>query len=139
MIIAPNLAAKISERVKDYVLPSDGDTEEAIKAALKIGALPLYLEMGGVFALQLNGEIISIPWGEPENLRVEHDQRIRNMVLFQGSMKYPELSGLISPKPDDAKVCPYCNGIGEATIALDLADEARKHITCYCGGLGWIP
>ncbi|MGH9849002.1 MAG: hypothetical protein ACREBD_04015 [Blastocatellia bacterium] len=139
MIIAPNLAAKISEWVKDYVLPSGGDTEEAIKVALKRGALPLYLEMGGVFALQLSGEIISIPWSEPENPRVECDQRIRNMVLFQGSMKYPELNSLIPVKQDDAKVCPYCNGTGDAPIPFGASNEARKHVVCYCGGLGWIP
>ena len=139
MIISTNIAAKISERVKDYIIPSDGNTREAIEAALKRGALPLYLEMGGIFALQPDGEIISISWEEPDNPRIEHNQRIRNTVLFQGSMKYPELSSLIPPKPDDAKVCSYCNGTGEASIALDLPNEARKHITCYCGGLGWIP
>ena len=62
----------------------------------------------------------------------------RNLVLFQGAKKYPELSELVPSRPPDAEDCSHCNGTGiEPMNEKPGLDEER--IVCYCGGLGWLP
>jgi hypothetical protein len=79
---------------------------------------------------------LSLPWDDPlHGRRLEDDLRIRNIALFQGSKKYPDLEVLIE-KPHDAHVCEYCQGTGVSPFAEKLSTDA---IVCYCGGLGWIP
>lgn len=92
--------------------------------------------MGGVYALKPNGEIVSASWDDVECLRVENDQRIRNIALFQGSKKYPELSELIDANPHTNHLCPHCKGTGIAPIPTGVRGE---NFVCYCGGLGWVP
>jgi hypothetical protein len=136
MNITPELAVKISERIRNYVsLPSHG-LEEAISVALSIEALPLYLDVGGVFAVKPTGEIVVISSDEPHTLRIEDDPRICNIVFFQGSKKYPELSELVLSKPINAQLCPYCKGTGIAPTPPGVSGD---QFVCYCGGLGWIP
>lgn len=91
--------------------------------------------MGGVFTVDVNGEIRSFLWDDTLHGQVEFDPRIRNLALFQGSRIYPELGALIE-KPEDARVCPHCEGTGMDSYAERLNTDA---IVCYCGGLGWIP
>lgn len=144
MAISLDLSAQISERVEKLRLSLDESlkeaineyTEEAIKFMLSIGALPLYFDMGGVYALKPSGEIVSTSWDEVDILRVENDQRIRNIALFQGSKKYPELSELIDANPNTNRPCPYCKGTGIASLPSGVRSE---NFVCYCGGLGWIP
>lgn len=136
MAIAEVIAEKISERVKAYVIPANPDISEAIKVALEIEALPMLMDAGGVFALKPDGEIIAILWDKPQDLRVENDERVRNVVLFQGSKKYPELASLVPSRSSHARLCTACNGTGIAPVPPGVSSE---HFVCYCGGLGWIP
>ena len=91
--------------------------------------------MGGVLAINVDGEIRSFLWDDTLHGQVEYDPRIRNVALFQGSKKYPELEVLIE-KPSDANVCEFCKGSGIAPFAEELNTDA---LVCYCGGLGWVP
>ena len=91
--------------------------------------------MGGVLTINVDGEIRSFLWDDTLHGQVEYDPRIRNVALFQGSKKYPELEVLIE-KPNDANVCEYCKGTGIAPFAEELNTDA---LVCYCGGLGWVP
>lgn len=136
MALTPEIAVIIAERVREYDIPSDEIFNRAIKAALEIGALPILSDAGGIFALRPDGEIISILWDEPEKMRVESDQRIRNIALQQGSEKYPELKELVSARPDNAQTCPHCQGTGVEPFS---AKHNIGNVVCYCGGLGWIP
>ena len=135
MAISSDLAARIAQRIQHYVSPSE-HSKEAAAVALSMRALPLYLEAGGIFAITLTGEIIIIPTDEPHNIRTEPEERIRNIVLFQGSKTYPELSDLAPSKPVSAQVCPACNGSGNAPTPDGVPSD---NFVCYCGGLGWIP
>lgn len=106
--------------------------------ATELNALPMSLDFGGCYAIRPNGEIISFRWDDPYNLESENDPRIRNLVLFQGAKKYPELSEFVPSRPPVAEDCSHCNGTGIEPMNEKLGfDEER--IVCYCGGLGWLP
>ena len=148
MNISSDLSKLIRKLIKDYVAKPALDPNDLRRLAAEKKVLPLFVDMGGVFAINPSGDIISFPFSlnasgdivafpfnEIDQPGVEFDPRIRNVALFQGSKKYPELRDLIV-KPDDARVCSSCGGSGIDPYAAKLNTDA---IVCYCGGLGWVP
>ena len=129
------LASRIAGRIQTFVSESTPDPLNLRQLAAAAGVLPLIWDFGGVFTINTNGEIISFPFDNTEQPRLESDPRVRNIALFGGSKKYPELKDLIV-KPGDARICPSCGGTGIDPHAAKLKSDA---IVCYCGGLGWIP
>lgn len=134
MTIPDHLSARIAKLIEDFSLTGDASTELRNLVAQE-NVLPLFCDMGGVLAISASGEIRSFLWDDTLHGHIEHDPRIRNLALFQGSKKYPELEVLIE-KPEDARVCEFCHGSGVAPYAEQLHEKA---IICYCGGLGWVP
>lgn len=124
--------AKLDE-FTDESTPDPSDLRETV-AQLEV--LPLMLDWGGCYALRSDGQVISFLWDVPMEVRVENDLRIRNIALFQGSKKYPELMALIPPKPSNAVECSGCDGTG---IEKTTAKMGFDNFVCYCGGVGWIP
>lgn len=148
MSISSSLSKLIRKLIKDYIAKPALEPNDLRRLAAAKTVLPLFVDMGGVFAINSSGDIISFPFSlnasgnmvafpldETDQPRVESDPRIRNIALFQGSKKYPELRDLIV-KPDDARVCSGCGGSGIDPAAARLNVD---NIVCYCGGLGWIP
>jgi hypothetical protein len=134
IIMSPEASTRIAKLIEDYCLTAEVSAELR-KLVAQESVLPLFCDMSGVLTIDVDGEICSFLWDDTLHGKVEYDPRIRNLALFQGSKKYPELEDLIE-KPDDARVCSYCLGTGIAPFAEQLNTEA---IVCYCGGLGWIP
>ncbi|HEY0730448.1 MAG TPA: hypothetical protein VGD38_20355 [Pyrinomonadaceae bacterium] len=128
------ISERIAKLIEDYPATSD-DSPELQKLVAQEKVLPLCCDMGGVLAINAELEIRSFLWDNTLHGQIEHDPRIRNVALFQGSKKYPELELLIE-KPNDARVCEYCEGTGVDPYAKKLETDA---IVCYCGGLGWLP
>jgi hypothetical protein len=149
MNITADLSKRITKLIEDYITESSPDPNNLRQLAANEKVLPLICDWGGVFTINADGDIILFPFSVNANgdftafpfdnaeepPRVESDQRIRNIALFGGSKKYPELQDLIV-KPDDARTCPHCGGTGIDPYAAKLNTNA---IVCYCGGLGWIP
>src|SRR5262249_17155459 len=98
--------------------------------------LPVMLDSGGCFALRPDGHVLSLLWDEPHELRIEQDERVRNIALYQGSLKYPGLSHLVPTRPSGAIPCPACDGTGRVR---GLPNGLAEKIVCSCGGLGWLP
>lgn len=134
MLPPPEISQRIAELIEDYPVAGD-PMPELQKLVAQEKVLPLCCDMGGVLAINVEGEIRSFLWDDTLHGQVEYDPRIRNVALFQGSKKYPELELLIQ-KPDDARVCDSCEGTGVEPLAKKLNTDA---IVCYCGGLGWLP
>ncbi|MGE0128833.1 MAG: hypothetical protein AB7U82_12200 [Blastocatellales bacterium] len=126
----------IARLLKEFLAESAPSQLDLRRIAAEANALPLFTEMGGVYAINTHGDIISFSWDSLELPKEETDPRIRNIVLFQGSKKYPEIRCLIPEKPDDARICPHCQGTG---IEPFSAKHNVDGVVCYCGGLGWIP
>ena len=106
--------------------------------AAELNALPMFLDFGGCYAIRVDGEIVSFVWDEPYSLKPENDPRIRNLVLFQGARKYPELDELVPKRPPEAEDCSHCGGTGIEPMNEKLGFD-EEMIICYCGGLGWLP
>lgn len=136
MDISNELSAQIIKLIQDYIAESAPDANNLRQLAADEQVLPLFMDMGGVFTINARGDILSFLWDDTLHPQMEYDPRIRNLVLSQGSKKYPMLKDLIPSKPDEARICPDCGGTGIAPFAAKLNTDA---IVCYCGGLGWIP
>ena len=134
MTISQEISARIAKLIEDYGKTGDAPPELR-RLVTQENVLPLYGDMGGVLTIAADGEIRSFLWDDTLHGQIEFDPRIKNVALFQGSKKYPELEVLIE-KPPDAQVCSYCQGSGIAPFAEELGKES---IVCYCGGLGWVP
>ncbi len=130
------LKRQIEARLKEFLGSTDSVKLNLLSAAAELNALPLMLDMGGCFAIRMDGEIVSFAWDEEQDHVVERDRRLCNIALFEGSKKYPELLQLMTPRNSSDKDCPYCNGTGIAPMSEALKMD---NIRCYCGGLGWIP
>ena len=135
MRVPTDLSNRIAELIEDYASKCEAAQPELRKLVTHECVLPLLCDMGGVLAINVSGEIRSFLWDDLLHGQVESDMRIRNLALFQGSKKYPELAALIE-KPKEARVCPHCGGSGKDPYAEKLNAD---NIVCYCGGLGWIP
>lgn len=123
-------------KLEEFINGSIPDPNDLRETVAQLEVLPLMLDMGGCYALRSNKQVISFPWDDITDIRVENDPRIRNIALFRGSKKYPELMALIPPKPNNAIECSYCDGTG---IEKTTAKLGLDSIICYCGGLGWLP
>jgi hypothetical protein len=134
MKITDELSRRISELIQVCAIDPSSDPPRLRKLIIEQKVLPLYWSMSDLYAINARGEVLSVLW-DTLHARIESDLRSRNIALFQGSKKYPELVDLIE-KPDDAIVCPHCGGTGIDRYAAQLKTDA---ILCYCGGLGWVP
>lgn len=122
--------------LEEFINSSTPAPDDIRETATQLEVLPLMLDMGGCYALRSNGQVVSFLWDDLKEVRVEDDLRIRNIALFQGSKKYPELKALIPPKPGNALECHVCGGTGVVPISAQLGLD---NLVCYCGGLGWLP
>ncbi|MDB5335084.1 MAG: hypothetical protein JWN70_703 [Planctomycetaceae bacterium] len=127
---------KLIESLLAEFLSDLGETPELRGAARRNGALPLFRDMGGCYAIRPDGTLVSWSWDEPDQVCVEKDARIWNIALFAGSERWVELASLIPSRPVNAKVCDSCDGTGRLK---GLPDELAQRIRCYCGGIGWLP
>ena len=134
--ITMELKQQIEKRLNEFISSTGPDKLGLRAVAAELNALPLLLDMGGCYAIRPDGEIISFAWDDEKNFQVEQDRRTKNIALYEGSQKYPELSELLSARRSEDQDCPHCNGTGSLPINAKLG---VKNILCYCGGLGWIP
>jgi hypothetical protein len=104
------------------------------KFAERHQALPAFFDVRGLFMIKPEGIVISVSWDEPDDVRVENEIRIQNIVRFAASKRYPELGSLAPVRTPHAVVCPHCGGTG---VPPEL--PGVKNVTCFCGGLGWLP
>lgn len=116
--------------------PENQHPTEALSVVQRDRVLPLMIDWSGFFAIDNTGTIFLYTLDNLDNPAIENDERIRNTVLFRGSMQYPELVDFVPTKTDSDIVCPHCNGTG---IFNDLPTTLQESVICYCGGLGWIP
>jgi hypothetical protein len=134
-MVADELSKKIEMRIKDFINDST-NPQDLRDYAEKLNALPIYIGWTGFLAIRPDGQIVLQDTEDSKIVGIEKDIRERNIALFQGSKKYPELFELIPAKTEDDPVCPYCSGSGESPLAVE---HNLPNIICSCGGLGWIP
>ena len=131
----PNIESAVAERLRAFLADTAPDPLGLRAVVEKFGSLPLILDMGGCYALRTDGEVVSFAWDEPHGLMVVDDERLRNVALHQGSLKYPELKALVPSRPSGAIDCSSCGGTGTTSLGA----RSVASVICFCGGLGWIP
>lgn len=131
-----SIVSWIRERIS--LLESEWPDPEVVRLAKRLGGLPLLLDMGGLYALRPSGEVVSIDWDGREEPTVEQDPRIIDLVLAQASRRYPELRPLLPQRSPDTPDCRHCDGTGVPTQFANNP-ALRESISCWCGGLGFIP
>ena len=138
MAISQSLIEKIEARIEEFLSADSPKLEDVRQIVAKFRVLPLMYDWSGAWAIRPGGEIVTFDYDPPYNLEIEHDLRIRNIALFEGSKKYPELEELVPIRSPDSIKCPHCKGTG---IVQEFAEHEflSQHIVCYCGGLGWLP
>ncbi len=135
MVLSADLAAAVKHRLDTFLTDAVTDPLNLRAVVAKFGALPLVTDMGGCIALRPDGAIVTFAWDEPHAFEVVVDDRLRNVALYQGSLKYPEITALVPSRPADAIDCPHCGGAGTPL----LAGNTIPNVICFCGGLGWVP
>src|SRR5262249_49135917 len=93
MLLEKNTRRWFGDRLKEFLeqpLQHDHDVEVRQRAS-KYPALPLMFDMGGFFALRMDGNVICFAWDEDAILRIEAELRLRYVAIFEGAKKYPEL------------------------------------------------
>jgi hypothetical protein len=133
-MVASGLSQAIEARLRAYLEATTPDPLDLRGYFARLGALPLWLDMGGGMAIRPDGVILSFAWDGDEEARVEGDRRRMTFALYRGSLAYPELAPLVPARPEDARTCIYCLGAGE----VRLPDGTLLEVTCACGGLGWV-
>jgi hypothetical protein len=136
MAISTELKRQIERRLNEFINSTEPDKLGLRAIAAELNALPLLLDMGGCYAIRPDGEVISFAWDDEKDYQVEQDRRTKNIALFEGGQKYPELKELIPARTLEDQDCPHCNGTGTLPINAELG---VRNLLCYCGGLGWIP
>ena len=107
-----------------------------VDAAAKSCVLPLCADWSGYHGIREDASVVFVPYDAPRDVQPETDARIRNMVLFQGALRYPELSVWVPRRGEDDETCPACGGSG---VEPSSARLGLQNVICFCGGLGWIP
>ncbi len=113
-------------------------SDDLLKAVARLGYLPLFPDWSGWLALCQDGGVVFVDADPPHRCETVGVERIRNIALFEGSKRYPELQPWVPQKPDDGRVCPHCQGTG-ILVLPNFPPRNFSRITCYCGGLGWLP
>ena len=73
------------------------------RIARQLNVMPVFSESSGWYGVNLDGEIVSALWENPTDIRLELDERLQNLVLFQGIRNYPELSDLMPVRKETAE------------------------------------
>ena len=124
------------EAIRDYTSESSPAPPYLKVLAAKHSVLPLSIDWTAFFGLRADGAIVLVPTEEPdEPPTLEREERLVNLALYQGSLKYQYLSRLVPTRQPTARDCPHCEGRGK----IELPGIEPNIIVCYCGGLGWLP
>ncbi len=136
--LSPYDRVLIEKRIAEFVAGSEAWPEiwaEARTTIARQRLLPLLYHWNGFYALNQDGQVVYL--NDVEAVFVEQRERFRNIALFTGSRRYPEIQALVVIRPPDAIDCTHCGGTGQVILPDTIAHITN--IVCYCGGLGWVP
>jgi hypothetical protein len=99
--------------------------------AREAGCTPVYADWCASYSLDAAGRPITSANGSWRDGEVVRDPVLRNCILAQASIRYPELAYIRPVRGADDPPCKSCGGTGKLQVAAD--------VICPCGGLGWVP
>ena len=108
-----------------------------LHAASVHGALPLHLtnDLGGVFALRPNGEVIECRISSNSVVRVLEDRDVTRINLLVLSIAdHPDLGEFLPDRSEGDEDCVKCEGSGRRTVKPGV----QVGLCGVCGGIGWV-
>ena len=133
---ASELKHQIERRIRQLVENPEAAPVYLRHLAVRHNVLPLFGDLGGEWALNLEEQVVAFPDDPAVDIHIEGDVVSRNTALVQGSKLYPELTALIPARPPDAQTCPDCGGSGTHPVT---SNPKYAMVICLCGGVGWLP
>ena len=128
-------------RLSEFLRRSGAEHESKVvdweADARRLGVRPVCADMGGWFGVTATGDVFSALHDTscaPERVS---DARVRNMVLYRASTRYPDLAHLAPRRVPGDPDCEHCGGTGQVPLPEGLKNP--EHFACACGGLGWVP
>ncbi|SRR6266404_2760517 len=91
MQISLELSEQIKQRLMDFVDESAPDDLNLRRIASDLNALPLCLDMGGVYAIRPDGQIISFCWDKEKDYQVENDRRYLQHRAVRWKQEVPRI------------------------------------------------
>jgi hypothetical protein len=136
MMLDPELSDWIQEAIERYTLATSNEPEYLKYYVALYNLLPIYPDWTHCYGLRADGTVFLFSTEDEEKtIHQETDERLRNLALFRGAKKYPELKSLVPVRSTDSIDCPACQGLGK----IEIPGIEPDVIVCYCGGLGWLP
>jgi hypothetical protein len=138
MAVPPDITQAIHARLRDLAGSAAAATDPRAFAAARLGALPVWLDAGGGYAIRPDGAVLCFLWDDlearsPAPAKLEDDARRIRFAYYRASLTYPELAPLVASRPPDAPPCHFCEGTGQ----VRLPDGTVLDVVCHCGGQGW--
>jgi hypothetical protein len=129
-------AQEVTKALSEFL--ATGASEEPIEAhqlATRHDVLPIWNDWVGCIALRPSGELVFVPWEEPNTVEsipdTPQDRVMVHAARAVGGRRFPSISGLTPTRDAKAQECPTCNGVGRPP-------NIPENVICQCGGLGWI-
>jgi hypothetical protein len=124
----PEIAALVRDHLVNILSGVVSCSDWKREAARRTDGIPVYADLGGVITLSLLGDFVLYD-PESETVSPVQEELWRNVALASLARHYPDLRGLLPPRPDEAALCPTCSGSGWTM-------EGRLFCT-VCRGRGW--
>jgi hypothetical protein len=121
----------IRARIEHFAVEAPENLHWQLPFVQRHNALPLYVGWTETAGIQPDGTLVR--WSTEEAWPGVQELKVKtwvNVALVEGSKRYPVLQRLIPPRPDAARTCAACNGLG--------GFPQMPEIICECGGVGWI-
>lgn len=133
MEISPGLSTEILRLTRIFIESEQAKRSHSVAEALR--ALPVFEDIGGVFLLRDDGEILVASWdSDPLEARTA-SQLERVTALVAACDSHKSLAALRPVRSENALACAECGGTGMRVLSTKIAP-----IACgVCGGLGWLP
>lgn len=131
MRLDPPLFASLNRLHTEFIRARTSRSRAVGAAARALGVLPITDDWERDFGIRIeDGEVISFNRDVPHDPRVECGGWIRLAILHHARFKYPELAGMLPPRPPDAEDCGACLGEGVRTRP---DGERYSCPRCVCG------
>jgi hypothetical protein len=139
MAVPVPLAAMVDARLAEFRGRDDEGLRGERELATRLGALPIYADQRGCYALRPNGQLLFVPNGpggfDSTTWTDKVEPTWRQIALASAAHRYPEFKVLLPQRATGDADCKECGAVG-----LRFSPEAPHGQLCSgCLGLGWRP
>ena len=147
--LTPDELNEVNRLIGLFIDGDIADPASARNAVRRTTVLPALEDWSAFGGISRGGEIVWVNREPPFETRTVENARLKRIVLFEASRRYPTLQSLHPKRPPGARDCRDCGGSGRFSLGIDpekirignserSGPEMEDAIRCRCGGLGWV-